>query len=265
MIPLDQIRPNPLQPRTSFDPAGLQELAASIQVHGVVQPILVQKTADGYHLIAGERRWRAAQMAGLSQIPAVVQDLAGSSLLEVALIENIQREDLNAIELAQALDRLAREFGLSHEEIGRRTGKDRSTITNLIRLLKLPPEVQVLVAERRISMGHARALLSLPTPEQQREIAERAAAQGLSVRDTERLVQAIVNQREAPGRAGADGRTEADAFVQDPNVAAAIRELEGILGTRVRILMQASGRGRIEIDFYSEDDLARIYELLVKR
>ncbi|MCS6902634.1 MAG: ParB/RepB/Spo0J family partition protein, partial [Myxococcales bacterium] len=178
--------PNPTQPRVEFQPAHLQELADSIRLHGVLQPLIVRKNGERFELIAGERRWRAARLAGLTEVPVVIHDAAGDRLLELALIENIQREDLNAIEIAQAFDRLAKEFHLSHEEIGRRTGKDRPTVTNFIRLLKLPKDVQILIAERRLSMGQARALLGLPTEELQRTVAEKAVSQGLSVRQVER-------------------------------------------------------------------------------
>jgi ParB family chromosome partitioning protein len=219
----------------------------------------VQRAGGRYQLVAGERRWRAAKIAGLLEVPSVIREFATERLLEIALIENIQREDLNPIEVAQALDRLAREYGLSHEEIGSRTGKDRSTVTNLVRLLKLPKEIQLLVAEHRLSMGHARALLGLPTEDQQVGIAERAAAQGLSVRQVERLVQAATSRRR---HRESDGEGEGTAR-QDPNVSAAARELESALGTRVRIIAASHERGRIEIEYYSADDLDRIYSHIV--
>lgn len=254
-IPLDSIEPNRAQPRTAFRPAQLSELAASIQIHGIIQPLIVRRNGDRYELVAGERRWRAARMAGLAEVPVIVQDIADGNLLEVALIENIQREDLNAIETAIAFNRLAKEFGLSHEEIARRTGKDRTTITNFVRLLKLPEDVQIMLAEHRLSMGHARALLGLPTEELQRSVAEKAASQGLSVRNVERMVQNLVEPREAKE----DPETEA----VDPNVKAAIEELERALATRVRIVEKGQNRGRIEIEYYSADDLDRIYQRIV--
>jgi ParB family chromosome partitioning protein len=257
MIPIEAVEPNPLQPRTIFEPDKLEELAQSIRSNGIVQPLIVQRSGDRYQLVAGERRWRAAKLAGLTELPVVIREFASERLLEIALIENIQREDLNPIELAQALDRLGREYGLSHEEIGSRTGKDRTTVTNLLRLLRLPNEIQLLVAERRLSMGHARAILALPTEEQQRHVAERAAAQGMSVRQVERLVQASTSHRkgstvsaEEPGK-------------PDPNVAAATRELEAALGTRVRIIAHSNDRGRIEIEYYSADDLDRLFHQIV--
>jgi ParB family chromosome partitioning protein len=252
-LPLDQIDPNRSQPRTDFRPDQLAELAASIQTAGVLQPIIVRQVGSRYEIVAGERRWRASKQAGLADIPAIVQDIAPDRILELALIENIQREDLNAIETAIAFDRLAKEFGLSHEEIGRRTGKDRSTIANLIRLLKLPTDVQILVSEHRLSMGQARAILGLPTEELQRSVAEKAVSQGLSVRAVERMVQQFAEPREP----------DPEPEKLDPNVQAAIEELERVLGTRVRLVAKGNNRGRIEIDYFSQDDLDRIYQQIV--
>jgi ParB family chromosome partitioning protein len=258
-IPIDRIDPNPVQPRTTFEPDKLTELAQSIKANGIIQPLVLQRAGERYQLVAGERRWRAARLAGLASVPAVIQEFAQDRLLEVALIENIQREDLNPIEVAHALDRLATDYQLSHEEIGRRTGKERATVSNLIRLLKLPQEVQLLVAEHRLSMGHARALLALETSESQSEIAHRAAAQGLSVRQVERLVQALTSRRQTEAaRSGTEPKPG-----PDPNVAAATRELESALGTRVRIVSQSPDRGRIEIEYFSIDELDRIYNLIV--
>jgi ParB family chromosome partitioning protein len=256
-LPLDQIRPNPLQPRTAFRPDKLEELAQSIRANGIIQPLIVRKVKDHYQIVAGERRWRAAKIAELTEVPVMVQDVADDHVLELALIENIQREDLNPIEAAQAFDRLVRELGLSHEEIGRRTGKDRSSIANMIRLLRLPEGVQLLLAEGRLSMGHARALLSLPSEEEQIQLAEKAAAQGLSVREVERIVQQTVEPAlRKPGRP----KNEPSL---DPNVRAAVEELERALGTRVRIVEQSEQKGRIEIEYYSQEELSRIYETIV--
>jgi ParB family chromosome partitioning protein len=248
-IPISQIEPNPLQPRTSFDSGRMQELANSIETNGIIQPLIVRRKADHYELIAGERRLRAAKLAGLADVPAIVQDYADGKILEIALIENVQREDLNPIETAQALERLAREMGLSHEEIATRTGKDRTTITNLIRLLRLPADVQLLLAERRINMGHARAILGLATPELQTQLADKAAAQGYSVRQVERLVKKVNEPREP-----------SETPFEDPNIKAAIRELESALGTRVRIVEKTNQHGRIEIEYYSQEELQRVYE-----
>ena len=253
-LAIDQIEANPSQPRTVFDVAKLQELAASIQANGIIQPLIVRKIGDKYHLIAGERRWRASRLAGLKEVPVVVADIDDNRVLEVALIENIQREDLNPIEVAVAFERLANDLGLSHEEIGKRTGKDRTSITNMLRLLRLPVEVQLLVAERRLSMGHARAIVGLPTEELQRDVASQAAAQGLSVRQVEQIVQKLMKPVEPK-------KVEEPAPI-DPNVKAAIGELEGALGTRVRILEKTPGKGKIEIDYYSQADLDRIYAVI---
>jgi len=252
LIPILQIEPNHLQPRTSFEPGRLQELANSIHANGIIQPLIVRRKAGHYELIAGERRLRAAKLAGLAAVPAVVQDYADDRLLEIALVENIQREDLNPIETAQALERLVREMHLSHEEIANRTGKDRTTITNMIRLLRLPSDVQLLVAERRLSMGHARAILGLPTPELQTQLADKSVAQGYSVRQVERLVKKISEPREP-----------SEKPLEDPNIKAAVRELEGVLGTRVRIVEKTDQQGRIEIEYYTQEDLQRVYEMIL--
>lgn len=253
-VRIELIDPNPLQPRTVFDHNKIEELAASIRANGIIQPLIIRSHGERFQMVAGERRLRAAKLAALSEVPAIIQDYADDRLLEVALVENIQREDLNPIETAQALDRLAREMNLSHEEIGIRTGKDRATVTNLLRLLRLPDEVQLLLAEHRLSMGHARAILGLPTTEQQSEMAQRTAAQGYSVRQVERLVQDSTRHR--------DQAASPNDQRQDPNVAAAIRDLEGTLGTRVKIVEKTTQRGSIHIEYYSQDDLNRIYELI---
>jgi ParB family chromosome partitioning protein len=253
-IPIDEIDPNPLQPRSSFQADRLAELAQSIREHGIIQPLIVRFAVGRYQLVAGERRWRAAKIAGLSHVPVIVQDYADDRIMEVALIENIQREDLNPIEVAHAFERLARDHKLSHEQIAERTGKDRTTITNMLRLLRLPGDIQLLLAEHRLSMGHARALLSLPTPELQIQVAERIASEGLSVRQVERLVQKMTGPREPKPPEQVD---------PDPNLKAAIEHLEQVLGTRVRVVEKSRQRGRIEIDYYSLEDLQRIYELII--
>ena len=256
-LPLGLIQPNPMQPRTSFNSDGLEELAASIRANGIIQPLIVRRAGDSYQIVAGERRWRAARIAELEEVPVVIQDVADRSMLEIALIENIQREDLNPIETAHAFERLGRDLGLSQEEIGRRTGKDRTSIANIVRLLKLPREVQLLVAERRLSMGHARAILGLPTADEQIQIAEKAVALGLSVRQVEAQVQEMTSDR---GKTGHGARKDS---VQDPNVRAAADELERALGTRVRIVELSEQRGRIEIEYYSQADLDRLYQQIV--
>ncbi len=254
-VPVTEIDPNPLQPRAQFDNGRIAELAESIRSNGIIQPLIVRRHGDRFQLIAGERRLRASRVAGLTQVPVVIQDFADDQLLQLALIENIQREDLNPIETAQAFERLANDLNLTHEDIAHRTGKDRTTITNLIRLLRLPEPIQLLLAERRLHMGHARAILGIPNEEQQIEIANRAAAHGQSVRDVERIVRRLTDERTTSA--------EADK-TQDPNVKAAAGQLQELLGTRVRIVEKTEQRGRIEIEYYSQDDLQRIYGLIAK-
>jgi ParB family chromosome partitioning protein len=254
-LPIELIDPNPVQPRRVFHTDRLEELAQSIRANGIIQPLVVRRHGARYQLVAGERRWRAARLAAVSHVPAVIQEIGDDRLLEITLIENIQREDLNPIETALAFERLSRELDLNHEEIGRRTGKDRSTIANLIRLLHLPPDVQQLVAERRLSAGHARCLLSLPSPELQREVAEKAVAQGWSVRQAERMTQRMMETRDPK---------KLEEVQVDPNVKAALDEMERVLGTKVRIVERGKERGKIEIEYYSMDDLDRIYNAIVK-
>jgi len=252
-IGIELIDPNPVQPRRVFQQDPLHQLAESIRQHGIIQPLVVRRSGDRFQLVAGERRWRAAKLAGLTEVPAVVQEISDDHLLEITLIENIQREDLNPIELAIALDRMAHELNINQDEIGRRTGKDRSTISNSIRLLQLPTDLQQLVAERRLSAGHARSLLALTDEEMQRKLAEKIVAQGLSVRQVERMTKRLTEPRE-PG--------SEDEEALDPNVKAAIADMERVLGTKVRIVEKNNARGRIEIDYYSPEDLDRIYTLI---
>jgi ParB family transcriptional regulator, chromosome partitioning protein len=253
-LSIESIEPNPLQPRRFFQNERLAELAQSIRNSGIIQPLVVRLVNGHYQLVAGERRWRAAKLAGLQEVPVVVREIPDEHLLEVSLVENIQREDLNPIETAVAFDRLIRELRLNSEEVGQRTGKDRTTIVNFIRLLQLPADLQQLVAERRLSAGHARCLLGLPTLELQREVAERAAAQGWSVRQMERTTQKMMEGRKPK---------HVDEVEADPNVRAAIQEMERVLGTRVRIVEKANQKGRIEIEYHSAEDLDRIYGAIV--
>jgi len=253
-LPVDLIDPNPHQPRRLFQNERLAELAQSIRTNGIVQPLVVRRTGERYQLVAGERRWRAAKLAEVLDVPVVIRDVPDERLLEISLVENIQREELNPIETAHAFARLAEELQLSAEQIGLRTGKDRSTITNFVRLLQLPEDLQQLVAERRLSAGHARCLLSLPTIALQREVAEKAVAQGWNVRQTERTTQRMMADRQPK---------HVDEVQVDPNVKAAIQEMERVLGTRVRILEKGKKGGKIEIDYYSSEDLDRIYDAIV--
>jgi ParB family chromosome partitioning protein len=257
-IDIDRLSPNAFQPRDRMDDAGLDELAQSIRSNGVIQPIIVRKVGDDYQIIAGERRWRAARRAGLLRVPVVVREVAPGreqSLLLVALIENLQRENLNAIEEALAYRRLASEFHLTQEAIAEAVGKDRATVANLLRLLRLPEEIRAAVAAGTLSMGHARALLALASDADQQRIARDVLARGLSVRATEALVRKAggdaTPSRTAPGPADVHTRAAEDRLKLD-------------LGTRVRIVRRGSG-GRIEIEFGSEDELIRIYELLTQR
>jgi ParB family chromosome partitioning protein len=257
VVPIDSVAPNPVQPRTVFRPDRLEELAASIRVNGIIQPLIVRRVDDAYQIIAGERRWRAARLAGLTEVPVIIQDVADPRMLELALIENIQREDLNPIETAHAYDRLARELGLSQEEIGLRTGKSRASITNTIRLLRLPQEVQLLLAENRLFAGQAKALLGLDSAEDQIRLAEKAAVQGLSARQVEALVQEATAQERPKGKGGPK------AEKQDPNVEAAVAELMRVLQTKVKIVELSEQRGKIEIQYFSQDELERLYQLIV--
>jgi ParB family chromosome partitioning protein len=254
LIPIGSIDPNPHQPRRFFQPERLAELAQSIKANGIVQPIVVRPAGDRYQLVAGERRWRAAKLAELDKVPVVVRDIPDDRLLEITLIENIQREDLNPIETAVAFDRLGQELNLSADQIGTRTGKDRSTILNFTRLLQLPKDLQDLVAEKRLTHGHARALLTLQNPDAQRTVAQKIVSQGWSVRQTERVTAKMLETREPK---------EIDAVKLDPNVKAAIQELQRTLGTKVRIIEKPRKGGRIEIEYYSQDDLDRIYAVIV--
>jgi len=249
-LDIDLLEPNRFQPRQIFSEAKLEELAQSIKTHGLVQPIVARRNGDRYQIIAGERRWRAAQRLGLLKVPVLVKQVAEEELLETSLIENIQRENLNPIEEAKAYHRLAHEFNLTQDQVAQRTGKERSTVTNLLRLLKLPKEIQQLVLEDRLSMGHARALLSLEDAGEQRVLADKVLRNGWSVRQVEQTIAFQKNElRKEPKRR------------MDPNVKAATEKLERALGTRVRIVARGKS-GRIEIEYYSPEELQRLYEYL---
>jgi ParB family chromosome partitioning protein len=252
-LPIHVIDPNPLQPRHVFAVEKLQELADSIRANGIIQPLVVRRAGERYQLVAGERRWRAAKLAGLERVPVVIREIAQERLLEVTLIENIQREDLNPVETAQAFSSMLSQLGLTPEQVGQRTGKDRSTVVNFVRLLQLPQDLLEKVAQHKLSAGHARAILVLPSHEAQREVADRAIAQGWSVRQTERITQRMIEGRQPK---------TVEEVRMDPNVKAAIEVMEQKLGTKVRIQEKARGKGRIEIDYYSAEDLDRIYEII---
>jgi len=250
-IDIDLLTPNPRQPRGQMDETRLDELAQSIRSHGVIQPILVRRVGDRTEIVAGERRWRAAQRAGLLKVPVVYRDVDDEHLLEVALIENIQREDLNPIEEAQAYRRLTDELQMSQEAIAAAVGKDRATNANYMRLLKLSPEVRSDLASGALTMGHARALISLVDEAAQRRVAREVVSRGLSVREAE----ALVRRESSPAVPPPPKRI-------DPNTRAAEERLRIALGTRVRIIRKGDG-GRVEIDFGNEDELQRLYETLV--
>ena len=255
-LEIDSIVPGPMQPRTQFDDDSLGHLADSIKSHGIVQPVLVRRIGDHYELVAGERRWRAAKLAGLRTIPAVVKEIDDKDLLEVALIENVQREDLNPIEEAQAYSKLIETVGLTQEALAERVGRDRSYITNYLRLLKLPEDIQQLVRQKRISTAHARTLLALQQVDLQRLVARQIIANDLSVRATEDIVRKRTERGSAPRRAPVSATV-------DPNVRAAESKLRRALGTQVRILEDGTGAGKVEISYFNRQDLDRLYTLIM--
>jgi ParB family chromosome partitioning protein len=251
-VPTSALDPNPFQPRVAMDPARLAELTASVLETGIVQPILVRRRGERYQIIAGERRFRAAQAAGLATVPVTVRDVADEHLLELALVENIQREELNAIEEAQAYHRLQSEFSLTQEEIARRVGRDRSTVANALRLLRLPRELREMVGAARLDAGHARALLALDRAEDQLALGREAARKGLSVREVERRVARRRDPRKAEGRPR-----------KDPNTRAAEERLRSALGARVEIARRGKG-GEIRVLFAGESELNRLFDLLLR-
>jgi len=254
-IPLVEIRPSPFQPRKRFDDKKLDELAASIRAQGILSPVIVRQIPGGYELVAGERRLRAAERAGLERIPAVVREMSNAEMLEVALIENVQREDLNPIEEAEVYRRLVEEFGLTQEEMAARVGKDRASIANTLRLLKLPHPIREDLIEGAMSAGHGRALLGLEGRDFQLKAREAVIRRGLSVRATELLVKRLKN-----GPAAQDRTIRRKA----PGLAQAEEQLRRTLATKVRIIRRGQ-RGRIEVEFYSEDDLDRLVRKICSR
>ena len=253
-IPVSAIAPNPRQPRGDFPEESLAALARSIREVGVLQPVVVRARDGGYELVAGERRVRAARLAGLATIPAIIREGDDAESLREALIENIHREDLAPLELAAAFQELLEELGVTQETMAERLGYSRAHVANTIRLLSLPGDVQRLLAEQKLQAGHARALLGLPDDAARSSLALRVAAEGLSVRQVERQVQNLLTKRDP---------VEAAPVPADPNVKAANRELESVLGTRVRIVAKSPDRGQIEIEYYSSEDLDRIYSVIV--
>lgn len=254
VIPVTAVVPNPHQPRSLMDEEKLAELAASIREHGLIQPLIVTQTGENYTLIAGERRWRAAQLAGLTELPVLVKEATPQAMLELAIIENVQRADLNAVEEATAYRQLMDEFGLKHEEVAQRVGKARSTVSNLVRLLELPQVVQQAVIEGGISSGHARALAALPTTEMQTAVMQQILKRRFNVRETEALVQKLLEAAKPSPKRKKN---------LSPELAALQTRFEQTLGTRVHINKDAKG-GKVIIHFYSDEELQTIYETIVR-
>ena len=251
-VDIDLLRPNRFQPRTTMDDSRIEELSKSIRSNGIIQPIVVRKAEKGYEIIAGERRWRASQRAGLQKVPIVVRDIPEDRMLAAALIENIQRENLNPIEEAQAYRRLADDYHLTQDQISEAVGKERSTVANVMRLLRLPNEIRENLSGGTLSMGHARALLSLPDEQAQLRVSREVVSRTLSVRETESMVKKAL-----------EPETKKEETPKDVHTRAAEEKLRFALGTRVRITRKGKG-GRIEVDFQNEDELQRIYELLTE-
>jgi len=252
-IPLADLESSPFQPRRHFDQRALEELAATIRTHGVLTPVVVRRSPRGYQVVAGERRVRAARLAGLSRIPAVIREASNAQALEMTLVENLQREDLNPLEAAEAYRRLVEEFGLTQEEVAERLGRDRSSVANALRLLRLPRRVRDDLAEGTLSEGHARALLGLEKTADQLKVRDIVVKRGLTVRATEALVRRMRHGTRAPG-----GRPRTG----DPNLQALEDQLRVTLGTKVRIARAGRG-GTLEISFFSDEDLTRLVELIV--
>lgn len=259
-VPIDQIDPNPKQPRKNFDADAIDELASSIREHGVLEPVIVRPLAGRYELVVGERRWRAARLAGLTEIPAIVRTLSDVEALELALIENIQREDLSPLEEAETYRRLMDEFHMTQEQVAKRVGKSRSTVANSLRLLDLDPELRDEIQRGALTAGHAKALLSVTSKAERLSLAQKVIDEGLSVRAIETLVgqkrETTKPKSRATGGAGRDMSRRSDPFIADLT-----DRLQQSLGTKVRLVTQGQ-RGRIEIDYYSRDELERIVELL---
>jgi ParB family transcriptional regulator, chromosome partitioning protein len=255
-LPIGSIQPNPEQPREDFDASKLEELAQSIRTNGIIQPITVTYSKHGtYIIVAGERRWRAAQLAGLSEIPVYVREAEPDRVLELALVENIQRADLNPVETAGAFRQLIERYGLSYDQVAERTGKDRSTISNFVRLLKLSPAVLAKLASGNVTVGHARTLLNIPDPDAQWAACQHIVDKGLSVRETESYVKRLSEPPKPTAESPAP-------LPLDPNVRAALDEIAMVLGTKVRLVSRSESAGRLEIEYYSQEDLDRIYAVI---
>jgi ParB family chromosome partitioning protein len=263
-IPVAEILPNPYQPRQEFPVESLEELAESIRAHGVLQPLLVRKVGDKHQLIAGERRLRAAKMAGLLTVPVIIRDLNDRAAMEIALVENLQREDLNPLEEAEAYKKLLDEFQLTQEEIAKAVGKSRSAVTNTLRLLNLPAEIRNLLAEKKITPGHARALLGLESTQAQVAACEEILKRELSVRETEDLVRQLTKDDVSRETLTKPKEHKTKELGADPQLQVVIEELTRTLGTKVNIKTRGAEKGgRIEIEYYSQEELERIIEILV--
>ena len=257
LVDINKVEPNREQPRKNFNEDALQELAESIKQYGIIQPLIVQKKDDYYEIIAGERRWRAAKKAGLKKVPVIIRDLSEQEIMEISLIENIQRENLNPIEEAVAYKRLLNEFNLKQDEIAERVSKSRTAVTNSMRLLRLNEKVQEMVIDDMISTGHARALLGITDEDKQYAMAQKIFDEKLSVRETEKLVKKMQKQKETPPKAVDQDLEKYAVIYQD-----LAEKMKGILGTKVSINQKNAKSGKIEIEYYSPDELDRIYELL---
>ena len=254
-VQIDLIQPGHQQPRTTFDQAKLDELAQSIRASGIIQPLLLRRRGGMFELVAGERRWRAAQIAGLRNVPAIVRDIPDEKLLELALIENIQRADLNPVEEANAYKKLIESLGLTQDEVAQRVGRDRSFVTNYLRILKLPSEIRQLLEREKLSFGHARALLTIDNALLQRRLAQKIVKNNWSVREVERRVRNLIAPKEP--------RSLNKSVREDPNLRAAEARLRRHFGTQVRIIPSEPGKsGKIEIEYYSLADLDRIYNAI---
>ena len=254
MMNITKVEPNREQPRKKFDEDALLELAESIKQYGVLQPLLVQEREDYYEIVAGERRWRAAKIAGIKEIPVIIKKLTRQEIMEISLIENIQREDLNPIEEALAFKRLLTEFNLKQDEVAERVSKSRTAVTNSMRLLKLNSKVQQMVIDDMISTGHARALLALEDEEQQYTIANKIFDEKLSVRETEKLIKILKN----PKKTAKKEKIEHTFIYENLE-----EKMKGIMGTKVNVNPKSNGKGKIEIEYYSEEELERIFDLIM--
>ena len=256
LIPINQVEPNREQPRKEFDEDALLELADSIKQYGILQPLIVQKRKDYYEIIAGERRWRAAKKAGLKEVPVIIREYTDQQVVEISLIENIQRENLNPIEEAMAFKKLLEEFNLKQDEVAERVSKSRTAVTNSMRLLKLSEKVQQMIVDEMITTGHARALLALDDEEQQYILANKIFDEKLSVRETEKLVKALKNpKKEDTTKEVEDKNSFIYADIED--------KMKSVIGKKVNIHQKKSGKGKIEIEYYSQDELERIFELIM--